>query len=137
MARYREFIHRCVLRSPRDFASTHYRPTVAAPHPRVTSGGGSSSGGERGHGELTAARVLPPDLVVYLRLGDKAAAGDTIITFNSGYYQAVLSKIRPQHDACWIVTGSVQDPRAQALAYVAARSSENKKHPGSLSSMCL
>jgi hypothetical protein len=39
-----------------------------------------------------------------LRLGDKSVAGDTTLTFDSGYYEAVLEKTRPKANTCWIVT---------------------------------
>jgi hypothetical protein len=55
-----------------------------------------------------ASKETPAEVVVYLRLGDKAEAGDTLLTFESGYYDAVLTKVRPQHDTCWIVTVTVK-----------------------------
>jgi hypothetical protein len=50
------------------------------------------------------------DLVVYLRLGDKSVAGDTTLTFDSGYYEAVLEKTRPKANTCWIVTVCITIP---------------------------
>ena len=56
------------------------------------------------------------DLVVYLRLGDKIVAGDTLLTFASGYYKAVLDVKRPVARRCWIVTQTPGEPRARYLA---------------------
>lgn len=44
------------------------------------------------------------DLVVYLRLGDKSTAGDTLLTFQSGFYDIVLTQRRAYARSCVIVT---------------------------------
>ena len=54
--------------------------------------------------------------MVYLRLGDKGNAGDTTLTFDSGYYDQVLKVVRPKHKVCWIITQTPEEPRARALA---------------------
>jgi hypothetical protein len=103
--RYREFIQQCVLHSAADFRRVHYRPSLkraidlaAVPVKFQT---------------VPMRRVpLPADLVVYLRLGDKSEAGDTLLTFQSGYYDAVLSRIRNDHEECWVVTNSIAETRA-------------------------
>jgi hypothetical protein len=57
-----------------------------------------------GHNQYIKTFDEVADLVVYLRLGDKSVAGDTILTFESGYYNEVLKGIRKNHKTCWIVT---------------------------------
>jgi hypothetical protein len=118
--RYREFIRRCVLRSSSDFLATHFHPIVATAHGSTAHGSSLAFSAPRAATGLAAVRKgdesvartsdLPPpavpDLVVYLRLGDKAVAGDTLLTFESGYYDVVLRAKRKDHQRCWIVTVS-------------------------------
>lgn len=96
--RYREFIAHCVLRSPEHFRHNSFHPTVHGLEPKLTK-----DSPQRFHVVDRKARV-PADLVVYLRLGDKAESGDTLLTFASGYYDRVLKEIRGRHSSCWIVT---------------------------------
>jgi len=120
--RYRTFIHSCVLRSAEDFARTFYRPEVtdvALEQMRKRRGKeDDDDGDDRGGGGVQShpAVLQPADVVVYLRLGDKAVAGDTLLTFDSGYYDAVLTRVRPKHASCWIVTNTIRDKRAVAMA---------------------
>jgi hypothetical protein len=109
--RYRDYIKKCIIRAPSDFRQTHFKPVLF--------------GGERQHKSDRSSGLAMPrtvgqtpvaELVVYLRLGDKSEAGDTLITFASGFYDAVLAARRRDHASCWIVTNSVGDPRTQRLA---------------------
>lgn len=80
--------------------------------PQLTADGGRSK-------KPTAhdkARRPPADIVVYLRLGDKKDAGDTLLTFESGFYEAVLEQRRQAHSSCWIVSNMPKDRRAVDLA---------------------
>ena len=43
------------------------------------------------------------DLFLSVPCGGQSAAGDTLITFDSGYYEAILSARRKDHESCWIV----------------------------------
>lgn len=112
--RYRSFIRHCVLKSALEFERM-YEPQMAKTealsrlaHPPLLL-----TGKDPKH---AVGKELPPDLLVYLRLGDKSASGDTHLTFQSGYYDAVLSAVRSQHQRCWIVTSSPGDHRAMALS---------------------
>ena len=110
--RYRRFLAGHVFRSPQSLRAEYVdpvRPAIAAGLPP----------GERERylaTTLSEAGSGLPDLVVYLRLGDKVVAGDTLLTFQSGYYEAVLKQARPRAARCWIVTQTPQDPRASGLA---------------------
>ena len=42
-------------------------------------------------------------------------AGDTLLTFKSGFYDAVLRAKRPAAERCWIVTQTPQEPRAARM----------------------
>ena len=107
--RYREYIRRCIIRAPSDFRQTHFRPVLFNSEKHQLKDHGKNPPPSTG-------RTSIADLVVYLRLGDKSEAGDTLITFESGFYDAVLTSLRRQHKSCWIVTNSVGDRRAQRLA---------------------
>jgi hypothetical protein len=117
--RYRSFIRHCVLKSATEFESM-YEPQFAEKaevwprpkgfiHPSLLLEAKDSK-------KAVDGKEPPPDLLVYLRLGDKSASGDTHLTFKSGYYDAVLAARRAQHETCWIVTNSPRDHRATRLA---------------------
>jgi len=97
--RYRAFLARSVFRSPESLRQEYVLGLT----------GTSDEVPKAFSGEVA-------ELVVYLRLGDKAIAGDTVLTFSSGYFDAVLDEVRTQHKTCWIVTQTPKEPRAKSLA---------------------
>lgn len=112
--RYREYIQKCALRAPRDLRQTHFKPVLFGGDRPLYQLNRSSSAHRAASQPVGQTPVA--ELVVYLRLGDKSEAGDTLLTFASGFYDAVLAARRRDHASCWIVTNSVGDPRAQRLA---------------------
>ena len=72
--RYREYIRRCIIRAPSDFRQTHFRPVLFNSEKHQLKDHGKNPPPSTG-------RTSIAELVVYLRLGDKSEAGDTLITF--------------------------------------------------------
>ena len=76
--RYRDFIKAEVLRTSKDLRRAYFEPLI---HPL--------DGGARPSAANAPLHFTLPEILCYMRLGDKRDAGDTALTFTSGFYDAV------------------------------------------------